>query len=94
MGPAARIEPGPKSFWALNWLQNQDFGQSITKARVSKKSPLRDKLLRWSSWLKITTLLKTGRSYLLNIFPKAVAWNSNTHKQFKQTLKTIKITGN
>jgi hypothetical protein len=33
MGPAARIEPGPKSFWGLNWLQNQDFGQSITKAR-------------------------------------------------------------
>jgi ATP-dependent 26S proteasome regulatory subunit len=24
MGPAARIEPGPKSFWGLNWLQNQD----------------------------------------------------------------------
>jgi hypothetical protein len=23
----------PKSFWGLNWLQNQDFGQSITKAR-------------------------------------------------------------
>jgi hypothetical protein len=34
MGPAARIEPGPKSFWGLNWLQNQDFGQSITKARL------------------------------------------------------------
>ncbi len=33
MGTAARIEPGPKSFWGLNWLQNQDFGQSITKAR-------------------------------------------------------------
>ena len=36
MGTAARIEAGPKSFWGLNLLQNQDFGQSITKARADE----------------------------------------------------------
>jgi hypothetical protein len=46
MGPAARIEPGPKSFWGLNWLQNQDFGQSITKARVNKETGIVDCIVK------------------------------------------------